>query len=55
LKNGKGVLVDYNYSILMLPLVDIGAAIGTIINGIVPDVAIVAVLTAFLLVLFITT
>jgi uncharacterized membrane protein YfcA len=55
LKNGKGILVDYNYAVLMLPFVVIGSAIGTIINGIVPDVVIVAALTAVLLVLFITT
>lgn len=42
LKNGKGLLVDMNLSILMLPLIISGVSIGVILNILFPDLVIIA-------------
>ena len=50
LKNGSGVLTDYNIISLMLPAAIIGASIGTIVNLILPGPIILAlfiVVTSF--------
>lgn len=41
LKNGKGLLVDMNLSILMLPLIISGVSIGVILNILFPDLVII--------------
>lgn len=48
LKNGKGVLVDYDYPLIMLPAIIVGSSIGVIVNDILPEVVIVSVLTFLL-------
>lgn len=42
LKNGKGILIDYNICTLMLPSAIVGASIGTIVNQMMPDPVILA-------------
>ena len=42
LKNGKGILVDLNLSIIMLPLIISGVSIGVIVNLIMPNVVVMA-------------
>lgn len=42
LKNGKGLLVDMNLSILMLPLIISGVSIGVILNIMLPDLLIIS-------------
>ena len=51
LKNGKGVLVDYNVASLMLPMIVVGATTGVMINKILPPI-IVAIIFTILLVFF---
>lgn len=52
LKNGTGVLVDYNIVCLMMPASIIGASIGSIFNLILPGPIILAL---FIIVTFFTT
>ena len=40
LKQGKGVLVDYNIAIIMHPMLILGVSFGVILNIIAPDVII---------------
>lgn len=42
LKNGKGLLVDHNLAILMLPLIVSGSSIGVILNILLPNLVIIA-------------
>lgn len=42
LKNGKGLLVDHNLAILMLPLIVSGSSIGVILNIWLPNIVIIA-------------
>ena len=42
LKNGKGILIDYNICTLMLPSAIVGASIGSIVNQMMPDPIILA-------------
>ena len=42
LKDGKGLLIDMNLSILMLPLIISGVSIGVILNILFPDLIIIA-------------
>lgn len=42
LKNGKGLLVDHNLAILMLPLIVSGSSIGVILNIWLPNLIIIA-------------
>ena len=42
LKNGKGILIDYNICTLMLPSAIVGASIGSIVNQMMPDPVILA-------------
>ena len=42
LKNGKGILIDYNVCTLMIPSAILGASIGSIINQMMPDPVILA-------------
>ena len=51
LKEGKGVLVDYNVASLMLPMIVVGATTGVMINKILPPI-IVAIIFTILLVFF---
>ena len=37
LKKGKGLLVDYNMAVIMLPLIISGVSFGVILNMIMPD------------------
>ena len=48
-KDGRGVLVDYNITSLMLPMITVGATVGVIFNAILPSV-IIAVLLSLLLI-----
>lgn len=41
LKNGKGLLVDHNLAILMLPLIVSGSSIGVILNILLPNLVII--------------
>ena len=43
LKNGKGVLIDYNIITLMLPSAIVGASIGSIVNLVLPGPIILAI------------
>jgi uncharacterized membrane protein YfcA len=54
-KKGFGVLVNYDYGILMLPAVVVGSALGVIIYVILPELIIIIALTLLLLYLFILT
>ena len=42
LKNGKGILIDYNICTIMLPSAIVGASIGSIVNQMMPDPVILA-------------
>jgi len=42
------VLIDYNYTTLMIPMIEIGATLGVFINIILPEVVIVVLLTCVL-------
>jgi len=46
--NPTGVLVDYNIAILMLPVITLGVTAGAILNTIMPDVVILALLIILL-------
>jgi uncharacterized membrane protein YfcA len=48
-----GVIIDFDYAILMMPTVIVGTAIGVFVYVILPSVIIIAALTLFLLYLFI--
>lgn len=51
LKNGKGVLVDYALSSLMLPTLVIGASTAVLVNRMLPDVIIISLYAAVLTVM----
>lgn len=55
LKNGKGVLVDYNVASLMLPMIVLGASIGVMLNKILPSYIIASLLTILLIYVCFTT
>lgn len=55
LKNGNGVLVDYNIASIMLPMIVVGATIGVMFNKMLPSSAIIAILTVLLLLVALTT
>lgn len=42
LKNGKGVIYDYNFAAVALPSAIIGTSLGSIVNKIAPEPAILA-------------
>ena len=42
MKNGSGILIDYNVCTLMLPSAIVGASIGSIVNQMMPDPIILA-------------
>lgn len=44
-KNGKGLIVDHNLSMLMMPMIISGGSIGVILNIIVPETVVVIVFT----------
>jgi uncharacterized membrane protein YfcA len=48
-KNGKGLLVDHNMSLIMLPLIISGVSIGQVLNIIMPE----SIILAFYIVLLI--
>ena len=48
LKEGKGLLVDYNLGILMLPLIISGVSIGVILNMIIPQLVVIIFYIVFL-------
>jgi uncharacterized membrane protein YfcA len=54
-KKGFGVLVSYDYGILMLPSVVVGSALGVVIYVILPELIIIIALTLLLLYLFVLT
>ena len=41
LKDGKGVLVDYNLAILMLPMIISGVSFGVILNILMPNIIVI--------------
>ena len=43
LKNGKGILVDFNYVVIMLPMIIAGSAVGIILNIMTPQLVIAAI------------
>lgn len=49
LKNGKGLLVDYNLAIIMLPAIISGVSVGGIINKILPGLVVRISYTVLLL------
>ena len=54
LKNGAGVMVDYNVASIMLPAIVLGVVAGGIINKVFPDYMLVGVLVLLLIVLIIS-
>ena len=55
LKNGTGVMVDYNVASVMLPSIVVGVIVGGIVNKVVPSVYLVIGLILLLSVLVIAT
>ena len=55
LKEGKGLLVDYSQSSLILPGLVVGATVGVMINNLLPEVIIVAGFTSILMVMSVVT
>ena len=55
LKEGKGVLVDYNIASLMLPMLIVGATTGVMLNKILPPIIVSIVFTILLAYFNITT
>ena len=55
LKQGKGVLVDYNIASLMLPMIVVGATTGVMVNKILPPIIVAIVFTILLVFFTITT
>ena len=55
LKGGKGVLVDYNVASIMLPMIVVGATLGTMFNKMLPSVAIIVILCILVLIVSFTT
>ena len=55
LKQGHGVLVDYNIASLMLPMGVVGASVGVMLNTILPPVVVVSILVILLIIMFFTT
>ena len=45
---GFGVILDYNYALVMLPAAVVGSAIGVIPYNILPDILIVSIMIVFL-------
>ncbi len=54
-KGGKGLLIDYNYTMLMVPALEFGAIIGVIVNIIFPEIVIIGIISAILLFVFVST
>ena len=54
-KNGRGILVDYNIASLMLPMITVGASVGSIVNKILPSFMIAILLTVLLIFVGFTT
>jgi uncharacterized membrane protein YfcA len=48
LKNGKGLLIDMNLGIIMLPMVVSGVSVGVIANIHLPNIVIIACYALFL-------
>jgi len=42
LKNGKGVVYDYNFAAVSLPAAIVGASFGSIVNIVAPEPAVIA-------------
>ena len=40
LKNGKGILVDYDLALIMIPLIICGSSLGALLNNILPTIII---------------
>jgi uncharacterized membrane protein YfcA len=49
LKNGTGTINDYNISILMLPMIVVGASVGTMVNKLLPAVVLPVVFALIML------
>jgi len=48
LKDGKGVLVDLNLGLIMLPLIISGVSIGVVLNILMPNIIIITFFVIFL-------
>jgi len=48
LKDGKGVLVDLNLGLIMLPLIISGVSIGVVLNILMPNIIIITCFVTFL-------
>lgn len=48
LKNGKGLLVDLNLALLMLPLIISGVSIGVVLNLLMPNIILIGFFIAIL-------
>jgi uncharacterized membrane protein YfcA len=48
LKNGKGLLVDYNIAVIMLPLIISGVSFGALLNIIIPNLIVMFFFCALL-------
>ena len=55
MKNGTGVLVDYNIASLMLPMIVVGATTGVMLNKILPPIVVSVIFTILLVYFNITT
>jgi uncharacterized membrane protein YfcA len=55
LKDGRGVLVDYNTASLMLPMIMVGATLGVKFNQILPSIVVTFILVILLLFILVTT
>ena len=55
LKQGTGVLVDYNVASLMLPMIVVGATTGVMLNQILPPILVSIIFTILVVFFNITT
>jgi hypothetical protein len=55
LKKGRGLLVDFNLPVVMLPMIISGVTFGYIFNSMTPDVVICAVFASGLMVMVVAT
>lgn len=54
LKEGTGVLIDYNVATMMLPMIIVGAALGVMVNEILHELVMNIIYTVVLALIFIT-
>jgi uncharacterized membrane protein YfcA len=50
-----GLIVDYNITLIMMPMLIVGSAVGVVVNYILPEPAIISVLIVSLVYIVITT